>query len=96
MENVENFNNFLKSFSSTKFKDLWRAQDYILNEYTSNYEIEKDVAVELPTGAGKTLIELLIAEAWRKKTKKLPSLAPTRPLPGKWVQSVASLAFHQF
>jgi len=45
---------FLASFASSKFRSLWPAQEYVLQNYAANFVESKDVAVELPTGAGKT------------------------------------------
>jgi superfamily II DNA or RNA helicase len=71
---------FLASFNSEKFKRLWPAQSHILSEYSANYSGRKDVAIELPTGAGKTLIALLIAEAWRQSSKKVAILSANKTL----------------
>lgn len=43
-------------------KGLWSQQADILREYYGNFKKNTDVAIELPTGTGKTLIGLLIAE----------------------------------
>ena len=53
---------FLNDLSSAKFRSLWPAQAYVLRTYEAEYRKQRDVAVELPTGAGKTPIALLIAE----------------------------------
>ena len=70
MSICRDYSNFLKSFNSAKFKELWDAQHYILENYSEKYYNLKDLAIELPTGGGKTLIALLISEAWRKENKK--------------------------
>ncbi|MXZ79650.1 MAG: hypothetical protein F4Z06_15415 [Acidimicrobiia bacterium] len=44
---------------------LWAHQADMLREYHSNHLATPDIALELPTGAGKTLPALLIAE-WRR------------------------------
>lgn len=44
---------------------LWAHQADMLREYHSNHLEAPDIALELPTGAGKTLPALLIAE-WRR------------------------------
>jgi len=77
---IDNFLNFLQSFFSKKFKNLWDAQKYILEKYISGFSFKDDVAVELPTGAGKTLIALLIAEAWRRDNKKVAILSANKTL----------------
>jgi superfamily II DNA or RNA helicase len=39
-----------------------------------------DVGIELPTGAGKTLIALLVAEAWRRAGKRVVILSANKTL----------------
>ena len=60
---IREYSSFLASFGSSKFRDLWPAQAYILDAYGATYASASDVAIELPTGAGETLIALLIADA---------------------------------
>ena len=82
---------FLASFASSKFSTLWPAQEYVLNCYASNIVDSKDIAVELPTGAGKTLIALLIAEAWRQEDKKVAILSANKTLARQMVLEAQSL-----
>jgi hypothetical protein len=70
---------FLTSFNSTKFKSLWPAQAHVLGRYRECCG-ETDLGVELPTGAGKTLIALLIAEAWRASGAKVAILSANKAL----------------
>jgi superfamily II DNA or RNA helicase len=51
----------LPSLSGT-FNDLWRGQDKALSEWHANRN-EQDVLVSLNTGAGKTIVGLLIAQS---------------------------------
>lgn len=74
------FAQFLSSFRSSKFQHLRDAQAYVLHEYSASYISCLDVAIELPTGAGKTLIALLIAEAWRQEGKKAAILSANKTL----------------
>mgnify|MGYP001581275579 CR=1 FL=1 len=74
------FNDFLSGFKSAKFKNLWPAQKYVLEKYADQFAEKADVAIELPTGAGKTLILLLIAEAWRQEGKKVAILSANKTL----------------
>lgn len=76
---INNYAEFLASLNSAKFRVLWPAQDYILGQYGA-FEDQLDVAIELPTGAGKTLIALLIAEAWRRNAKKVAILSANKTL----------------
>jgi hypothetical protein len=76
---------FLASFNSAKFQSLRDAQAHVLREYSTNHTSSdstsfSDVAIELPTGAGKTLIALLIAEAWRQGGKKVAILSANKTL----------------
>ncbi len=57
----------LTEFGSATYKKLLPAQEPVLAAYAERHTSERDVAVELPTGAGKSLIALLIAEAWRQE-----------------------------
>jgi len=60
---------------------LWSHQADILREYGQGYSNKGDVALELPTGTGKTLIGLLIAEYRRRKfDERALYLCPTRQL----------------
>jgi superfamily II DNA or RNA helicase len=51
----------LPSLSGT-FNDLWRGQDKALNEWNTARK-KNDVLVSLNTGAGKTIVGLLIAQS---------------------------------
>lgn len=70
----------LTGFKSRKFKTLWPAQDHVLKKYFEEFIKKPDVAIELPTGAGKTLIALLIAESWRRDSKKVAILSANKTL----------------
>jgi hypothetical protein len=62
-------------------KYLWSHQDKILEEYYQKHLESKDLAIELPTGSGKTLVGLLIAEYRRRALKeRIVFLCPTRQL----------------
>ena len=71
---------FLVSFESSKFKKLRPAQQELLENYASDYSLKSDVAIELPTGGGKTLVALLIGEDWRQKGKKVAILSGNKTL----------------
>jgi DEAD/DEAH box helicase/Helicase C-terminal domain len=60
---------------------LWAHQADLLRAYESRERNSPDVALELPTGSGKTLVGLLIAE-WRRTTleQRVAYLCPTRQL----------------
>lgn len=62
-------------------KHLWSHQADLLREYHKNCLDARDVAIELPTGSGKTLVGLLIGE-WRRQAlgDRVAYLCPTRQL----------------
>jgi hypothetical protein len=80
MPGTKDYNAFLRTLGSAKFTQLWPAQDAVLEEYAANFTEKTDVAVELPTGAGKTLVALLAAEAWRQEGKKVAILSANKTL----------------
>lgn len=65
---------------SAEIKGLLSYQADILREYAKHVEAS-DVSLELPTGSGKTLVGLLIAE-WRRKIRdqRVLYLCPTKQL----------------
>lgn len=62
-------------------KSLLDHQGQILRSYSTKGCKAKDVALQLPTGSGKTLVGLLVAE-WRRRKfqEKVVYLCPTRQL----------------
>ena len=59
-------------YQDNKFKKIMGPLDYqaaMLNLYIENAD-KKTVALELPTGSGKTLVGLLIGEYRRRKNKE--------------------------
>lgn len=61
-------------------------QAVMLDKYIENYD-EKTLALELPTGSGKTLVGLLIGEYRRRKNKeKVVFLCPTNQLVNQVVE----------
>lgn len=66
---------------SPEMKFLWDHQGKLLDEYHKKHLNMPDVALELPTGSGKTLVGLLIAEYKRKADNvRVAYLCPTRQL----------------
>ncbi|OOZ40914.1 DEAD/DEAH box helicase [Solemya pervernicosa gill symbiont] len=64
-----------------KFPDVLPHQQAMMQRYAAEAEGASDVALQLPTGSGKTLVGLLIAEWRRRKNKeKIVYLCPTRQL----------------
>lgn len=85
-----NYSEFLSSLKSKKFKRLWPAQAHILSQY-NGFVSASDLAIELPTGAGKTLIALLIAEAWRQAGTKVAILSANKTLARQMLTEAGSL-----
>ncbi len=71
---------FLAEFGSSRFQALRPAQERVLQEYLDSFKEVADVAVDLPTGAGKTLIALLIAESRRQDGEKVAILSANKTL----------------
>lgn len=64
-----------------EIKHLWSHQADLLRDYAARCRNSGDVAIELPTGAGKTLVGLLIAEFRRQNMgDRVAYLCPTRQL----------------
>ena len=76
-------------YQDNKLKKIMGPLDYqtsMLNLYIQNMD-KKTVALELPTGSGKTLVGLLIGEYRRRKNKeKVLFLCPTNQLVHQVVQ----------
>ncbi len=66
---------------SPNIRDLYSQQADVLREYYDNHLDSGDVSIELPTGSGKTLVGLLIAEYRRKILgRRILYVCPTRQL----------------
>jgi hypothetical protein len=66
---------------SSEIRHLWSHQADLLRAYYRQFQKAKDVAIELPTGTGKTLVGLLIAEFRRQSfNERVAYLCPTRQL----------------
>jgi DEAD/DEAH box helicase/Helicase C-terminal domain len=66
---------------SPEIRHLWSHQADLLRDYYQHFKEAKDVAIELPTGAGKTLVGLLIGEFRRQSfNERVAYLCPTRQL----------------
>ena len=74
------FTHYLGTLKSTKFQQLWPAQKDILDAYGAGFLDVRDVGIELPTGAGKTLIALLIGGQWLESGKKVVILSANKTL----------------
>jgi len=76
-----------------KIPDVLPHQQEMMQRYVAKAVEKKDVALQLPTGSGKTLVGLLIAE-WRrrKNNEKIVYLCPTKQL----VHQVVNQAEHKY
>ncbi|RUT84546.1 MULTISPECIES: DEAD/DEAH box helicase [unclassified Mesorhizobium] len=68
-------------FSDRAFKGLLTHQGHVLAEYQAKALSTSNVAIKLPTGSGKTLVGILIAE-WRRRQmqERVVYVCPTRQL----------------
>src|SRR2546427_11916279 len=67
--------------SDANVKHLWAHQADVLRAYAKDHEQTPNVALELPTGMGKTLVGLVLAEYRRRKfDERVLYLCPTRQL----------------
>jgi hypothetical protein len=66
---------------STTIKFLWGHQEKLLDKYHQSLLDKKDVAVELPTGSGKTLVGMLMGEYRRRAFgERVAFLCPNKQL----------------
>lgn len=66
---------------SSAVKYLWAHQQATLDAYNSDFVTSSNVALELPTGSGKTLVGMLVAEYRRRALgERVAFLCPTRQL----------------
>jgi hypothetical protein len=74
------FNQLLAGLGSERFTDLRPAQATVLDAYSTDHLETPDLAIELPTGAGKSLVALLIGEAWRQQGRTVAVLTGNKTL----------------
>lgn len=76
-----------RTFTRRTFQDVMPHQRDILRDYGDKMVDECDVALQLPTGSGKTLVGLLIAE-WRRRKfeERVVYLCPTKQLVNQTVE----------
>lgn len=81
---VNNFNTPQEMYDDYKNKKIEGIYDYqskMIDLYMKNADTESDIALELPTGTGKTLVGLLISEFRRRKyNEKVIYLCPNNQL----------------
>jgi hypothetical protein len=74
------FGELLSELGSERFQELRPAQAAVLADYSANHAGTTDLAIELPTGAGKSLVALLIGEAWRREDRTVAVLTGNKAL----------------
>jgi hypothetical protein len=79
VENNQNFDERLASFGSPRYRDLRDPQRLALDGY-SKHAAGTDIAIELPTGYGKTLVALLIADQALEQGKTVAYLCGNNQL----------------
>ena len=67
---------------------VWHHQGEILGTWHSDFANGSDVAIELPTGAGKTLVGAIIGEFRRRHGDRVAYLCPTRQLAKQTVEKL--------
>lgn len=86
-----NFGQRLESFASTTITTLRAPQTRALDEYDRLRRNHEDIGIELPTGAGKTLIALLIADQALEEGRSVAYLTGTKQLAEQAVAQAALL-----
>lgn len=87
---VDSPESLFADIKSKQIPGLLTQQGDVLREYVSKYVAAKDVAAQLPTGSGKTLVALLIGE-WRRLSRKerVVYLCPTNQLVNQVTQQAS-------
>ena len=66
--------------SQSSIKELRKAQHEILSRYYGDLQKERRIGIKLPTGSGKSLLAILILEAWRRSGKTVAILTANKGL----------------
>jgi hypothetical protein len=93
------FEERLGRFSSNTYRSLRPAQRHVLETYASGFLDVADVGIELPTGTGKTLIALLIADWALDEGMAVAYLSGNRQLAEQvevQAQQLGGLPIHRF
>lgn len=74
------FEQRLQAFASADFQQLRPGQKLVLDAYAADHLDTTDLAIEMPTGDGKTLLALLIADWALDQRRSVAYLTGTRQL----------------
>jgi len=87
----ENPASHLKTLTKRQIQDVLSHQKSTLLRYAAEEQNSSDIALQLPTGGGKTLVGLLIADWRRSKSKeRVLFLCPTVQLVAQTVEQATS------
>jgi hypothetical protein len=67
----------LRPLPSSHISKLWPAEKEVLEKYHASFTSCERLAIQLPTGSGKSLIGILVAEAWKRRGKRVAILTST-------------------
>ena len=81
----------LSEKKSAKFEMLYTAQLAALELYSKRFMAEANIAFELPTGSGKTLIALMILDFWLQQRKRVAVLCGTKNLARQFKEEADAL-----
>ena len=81
----------LRAKKSAKFEELYPAQEAALNAYSAEFVNEPNVAIELPTGSGKSLIAAMILDFWKEQGKRTAVLCCTKNLARQFKEEADAL-----
>lgn len=91
MPGITDYEALLRELASPEFPNLRPAQREALQAYVREHSVTRDLAIELPTGAGKSLIALLIGEAWRREGRTVAILTGNKTLARQMEREAESL-----
>ena len=80
LTSMVDFQERLLAFKSEAFSSFRPSQQRVLQEYAANHLSAPDLAIEMPTGEGKTLVALLIADYALDVGRSVAYLTGTRQL----------------
>lgn len=88
---LETPESMFRDFSGRTIQGVLTHQGRVLNDYQASALDKADVAIKLPTGSGKTLVGLLIAE-WRRRrnAERVVYVCPTRQLVHQVVEEASA------